>query len=90
MDSLRWNRLTKGQCDTIARSHLVNNMYATIDMNDGTLNTENLNRRFIQITHGLDKDSNTVVEAQPYVLHLLRHQGRLRAEWYRAAHQCRA
>lgn len=37
-------------------------MYATIDMNDGTLNTENLNKRFIQITHGLDKDSNTVVE----------------------------
>lgn len=55
-------QLTKGQCDTIARSHLVNNMYATIDMNDGTLNTENLNKRFIQITHGLDKDSNTVVE----------------------------
>ena len=31
--------LTKEQCDTIARTHLVNNMYATLDMNDGTLNT---------------------------------------------------
>ncbi|MCE6984479.1 fasciclin, partial [Pseudomonas frederiksbergensis] len=54
--------LTQGECDTIARSHLANNTYGTIDMNDGTLNTENLNKRFIQITHGMDKDSNTVVE----------------------------
>ena len=54
--------LTQGECDTIARSHLVNNIYATIDMNDGTLNTENLNKRFIQVSHGMDKDSNTVVE----------------------------
>ena len=54
--------LTKEQCDTIARTHLVNNMYATLDMNDGTLNTANLNKRYIQITHTIDENLNAVVE----------------------------
>ena len=54
--------LTVGQCDTIARTHLVNNMYATIDMNDGTLNTANMNKRYIQITHTLDENDNSVVQ----------------------------
>ena len=54
--------LTLEQCDTIARTHLVNNMYATIDMNDGTLNTANMNKRYIQITHTVDKNDNSVVQ----------------------------
>lgn len=54
--------LTKAECDTIACSHLVGNMYATIDMNDGTLNTANMNKRYIQITHTTDADRNSVVE----------------------------
>jgi len=54
--------LTVAQCDTIARTHLVNNMYATIDMNDGTLNTANMNKRYIQITHTTDSNMNSVVE----------------------------
>lgn len=54
--------LTREQCDTIARMHLVNNMYATIDMNDGTLNTANMNKRYIQITHTVDKNDNSVVQ----------------------------
>lgn len=54
--------LTQEQCDTIARTHLVNNMYATIDMNDGTLNTANMNKRYIQITHTVDKNDNSVVQ----------------------------
>lgn len=54
--------LTREQCDTIARTHLVNNMYATIDMNDGTLNTANMNKRYIQITHTVDKSDNSVVQ----------------------------
>ncbi|NPD91064.1 fasciclin domain-containing protein [Xylanibacter muris] len=54
--------LTVGQCDTIARTHLVNNMYATIDMNDGTLNTANMNKRYIQITHTTDENDNSVVQ----------------------------
>lgn len=54
--------LTREQCDTIARTHLVNNMYATIDMNDGTLNTANMNKRYIQITHTVDNNDNSVVQ----------------------------
>lgn len=56
------SELTVGQCDTIARTHLVNNMYATIDMNDGTLNTANMNKRYIQITHTVDENDNSVVQ----------------------------
>ncbi len=54
--------LSVAECDTIACSHLVNNMYATIDMNDGTLNTANMNRRYIQITHTTDSAQNSVVQ----------------------------
>lgn len=50
--------LTDAECDTIARTHLVGNMYSTVEMVDGTLHTANMNRRYIQITHGLDDDSH--------------------------------
>ncbi|MBP3551650.1 MAG: fasciclin domain-containing protein [Bacteroidaceae bacterium] len=53
--------LTDAECDTIARTHLVGNMYSTVEMTDGTLHTANMNRRYIQITHGLDNDSNAIV-----------------------------
>lgn len=53
--------LTKEECDTLARTHLIDNMYSTVDMNDGTLNTANMNNRYIQITHGLDDKNNSVV-----------------------------
>ena len=55
------NDLTDAECDTIARTHLVNNMYTTIEMIDGTLHTPNMNRRYIQITHELDENLNSVV-----------------------------
>ena len=55
------DELTDAECDTIARTHLVANIYSTIEMADGTLHTANMNRRYIQITHGLDADSNAVV-----------------------------
>ena len=55
------DELTDADCDTIARTHLVANMYSTIEMSDGTLHTANMNRRYIQITHGFDADSNAVV-----------------------------
>ncbi|MBR2016401.1 MAG: fasciclin domain-containing protein [Prevotella sp.] len=55
------DQLTDAECDTIARTHLVGNMYSTIEMSDGTLHTANMNRRYIQITHGFDADSNSVV-----------------------------
>lgn len=55
------DELSDADCDTIARTHLVNNMYSTFDMLDGTLATPNMNHRYIQITHGFDPDSNAVV-----------------------------
>lgn len=55
------DQLTDADCDTIARTHLVDNMYPTSEMNDGVLTTANMNRRYIEITHGLDADSNAVV-----------------------------
>ncbi len=53
--------LTKEECDTLAKTHLIDNMYSTVDMNDGTLNTANMNNRYIQITHGVDDNDNAVV-----------------------------
>lgn len=54
-------QLSLEDCDTIVRTHLVNNMYTTADMNDGVLSTANMNRRYIEVSHGLDADSNAVV-----------------------------
>lgn len=55
------NDLSLEDCDTIARTHIISNMYATSDMNTGVISTPNMNRRYIEVTHGLDKDSNAVV-----------------------------
>lgn len=55
------DELTDADCDTIARTHLVGNMYATSEMNDGVLTTANMNRRYIEVSHDLDSDSNAVV-----------------------------
>lgn len=55
------DQLTKEDCDTIARTHLVNNVFSTANMGDGVLATANMNRRYIEISHGLDADSNMVV-----------------------------
>lgn len=55
------DELTQADCDTLARTHLVNNIYSTIEMIDGTLHTANMNRNYIQITHGLDAEENPVV-----------------------------
>ena len=53
--------LSVADCDTIARTHLVKNMYSTADMNDGVLSTANMNRRYIEVSHGMDEDNNAVV-----------------------------
>src|SRR5574344_1177703 len=53
--------LTDADCDTLARTHLVNNMYTTAEMGNGVLPTANMNKRYLQISHGFDKDSNAVV-----------------------------
>lgn len=55
------DELTDADCDTIARTHLVKNIYEVADMADGTLTTANMNRCYIEITHGVDSNSNAVV-----------------------------
>ena len=55
------SELSDADCDTLARTHLVDNIFTTADMADGTLTTANMNKRYIEITHGLDADSNAVV-----------------------------
>lgn len=55
------DELTDADCDTLCRTHLVNNMFTTSEMYDGTLTTANMNKRFIEITHSTDDDDNSVV-----------------------------
>lgn len=69
--------LTDAECDTLARTHLVNEMYAVADMGgDNTtsvLPTQNMMRRNLQITHEFDSDDNSVVvinaKSQIYFAH---------------------
>ena len=53
--------LSDADCDTLARTHLVNVMYSTFEMKDGVLATQNMNRRPLEITHALDDNENSVV-----------------------------
>lgn len=53
--------LTDEDCDTIARTHLIENMYSVSEMNDGVLTTPNMNNRYLEISHGTDDDDNAVV-----------------------------
>lgn len=53
--------LTKEDCDTIARTHLVNNIYSTFEMTQDRLPNANLLGRYIATSQGVDADSNAVV-----------------------------
>jgi len=57
------SQLTDADCDTIARTHIVPNMYATIDMSTGSgrLPTYNLMNRPVSVSAGMDNDSNAVI-----------------------------
>ena len=55
------DQLTDEDCDTIARTHLVPNMYATIEMTQNTLSTYNMLGRPLATSSGFDNDSNAVV-----------------------------
>ena len=55
------SELSVADCDTLARTHLVKNMYTTADMDDGVLSTANMNRRYIEVSHGVDEEQNAVV-----------------------------
>ncbi len=56
-----FDQLSFEDCDTLVRTHLVKDMYTTADMNDGVLSTSNMNRRYIEVSHGSDDNGNAVV-----------------------------
>ena len=53
--------LSQEDCDTIARTHLVANMYSTMEMTQDRLATANMLGRYIATSSGFDADSNAVV-----------------------------
>lgn len=53
--------LTTEDCDTLARTHLVNNMYTTIEMGQDRLPTANMLGRYIATSSGLDENGNAVI-----------------------------
>ena len=53
--------LTKEDCDTIARTHLVNALCTTFNMADGVLTQPNMNDRYLEISHELDEEGRQVV-----------------------------
>ena len=53
--------LTDADCDTIARTHLVPNMYSTIEMIQDRLPSANMMGRYLSTSQGFDNDSNAVV-----------------------------
>ena len=55
------SQLSDADCDTIARTHLVKNVLSTSVMGDGVLATANMNRRYLEISHGVDENDNAVV-----------------------------
>jgi len=70
------DQLSDEDCDTLARTHLVNSLYSTSDMSrfdNGILTTQNMMRRNISVSHANDADGNTVIvlnkDAQIYFVH---------------------
>ena len=55
------NDLTVADCDTLARTHMVNNMYTTLEMNQDRLPTANMLGRYIATSSGIDEQNNAVV-----------------------------
>ena len=55
------NELTEADCDTIARTHLVNNMYTTMEMSQDRLATANMLGRYIATSSGFDENDNPVI-----------------------------
>jgi hypothetical protein len=68
------SQLTDADCDTIARTHLVANMYTTMDMIGDRLPTANLLGRYLATSSGFDNDSNAVIflEGAAHIYHELK------------------
>ncbi len=61
--------LTNADCDTLARTHLVNNMYTTSEMSQDRLPTSNMLGRYIATSSGVDEENNAVIflEGQSHI-----------------------
>ena len=55
------DQLTNADCDTVARTHIIANMYTTMEMTQDRLATANLLGRYLATSSGFDNDSNAVV-----------------------------
>ena len=53
--------LSDADCDTIARTHLVGNMYSTMEMTGTQLHDANMLRRYLPTIAGTDDQGNSVV-----------------------------
>lgn len=56
------SKLTDEECDTIARTHIMTEIYSVSDMADGMLPTQNMLRRNVQVEHDVDEAKNSVVK----------------------------
>jgi len=67
--------LSDADCDTIARTHLIANMYSTFEMNTDRLPTANMLGRYFATSQGFDNDSNAVVylEGSAYIYYDLKN-----------------
>jgi len=70
--------LTQEDCDTLARTHLVNVMYSVSEMggenSTSVLPTQNMMHRNLQITHDTDNDGNSVVVVNGKSVVFFEHQ----------------
>lgn len=70
--------LTDADCDTLARTHLVNVMYSVSEMggesSTSVLPTQNMMRRNLQITHDKDENGNSVVVVNGNSMVFFEHQ----------------
>ena len=55
------DQLSDADCDTIARTHIIDNLYTTYMMDQKTIPTTNLMGRYLATSQGVDADSNAVV-----------------------------
>ena len=64
------DQLSEADCDTIARTHIVDNPYTTYAMNSQTIPTTNMLGRYLATSQGVDADSNAVVyiEKKAYIV----------------------
>ena len=58
------DELTDADCDTIARTHLVQNMYSTFEMNTDFLPTYNMQGRYLATKSVEDEKGNAVIQIE--------------------------